>query len=741
MPRETIKFVVMPIDSKICWIFKKVEMRASFCGMILVSCIYLMPQFVEAQSSVCAEVRLSITQQAVIAGQAFSPKLAINNGSGTDLQQLSVNLDITDINDQSATNLFVILPPSLSGVTAVDGTGLLSAGTTGQATWTIRPTQQAAPTATTEYFVSGTLSYLQNGILISIPLFPTSIQVLPQPWLTVKYFLERTVYGQDLFSTNVESPVPFNLGLLVTNGGYGTAKAFTITSGQPQIVDNSKGLLVSFQIVSSQAGSNVLSPSLTLNLGDITHGQTAFGRWLMTASLQGTFTNFSASYVAEDDLGNTNLSVVAGVETHALIHAVRVDQPNDDGLPDFLVNDIPNPAGLPETVYCSDGPILPVVSVTNAIVTGAIDSSNLQIQLSSDLPAGWVYLQIPNPGQGKYTLAQVVRSDGHVVRLGDNAWTTQQTLHPPHEPAYTQDFLRIFDYNSTGNYTVSYAASVPSTIADPLFLVSSENPSGYKDSVSFTASVTPAATGNVLFLTNGVAFGTAPLINGSATSAPTALLPSGTNIITAEYGGDNNYSGSTNAIDQIVTNQPPVASPLFVTRTAGTTLKIPLSSLATNWSDAYGLPVSLIGVNFTSTNGQHVFALNLTTNNNGSYVITNTAYLGYVNPSNVNDQITYAIGDGLGDTNEGWINVVVSTSPLFGQTTGVLRPNGRSVTLNFAGQPGYRYSVQRSLNLATWVTIWTTNAPPAGPFKYTDTFGDLGGAVPASAYYRLTWNP
>jgi hypothetical protein len=212
-----------------------------------------------AQSSVCAEVKLSITQQAVVAGQAFAPTLALNNGSSSDLQQVSVVLNITDVNNQSATNLFAIIPPLLSGLTAVDGTGVVAAGTAGQATWTIRPTRQAAPSNTTQYFVSGALSYNQNGTLITLPLYPTSIQVLPEPFLTVKYFEERVVYSDDPFTPQIEPAVPFNLGVLVTNGGYGTAKALGLgstvmqtgtTSSVPLTLISSVGLTnLSFAVV------------------------------------------------------------------------------------------------------------------------------------------------------------------------------------------------------------------------------------------------------------------------------------------------------------------------------------------------------------------------------------------------------------------------------------------------------------------------------------------------------------
>jgi hypothetical protein len=49
--------------------------------------------------------------------------------------------------------------------------------------------------------------------------------------------------------------------------------------------------------------------------------------------------------------------------------------------------------------------------------------------------------------------------------------------------------------------------------------------------------------------------------------------------------------------------------------------------------------------------------------------------------------------------------------------------------------------VQRSTNLTTWASILTTNAPANGGFEVTDDFSDLGFVVPASAYYRLQWNP
>lgn len=553
---------------------------------------------VSAQDSVCAKVKLSITQRAVIAGQGFTPTLTINNGAGADVQKVSVVLDIRDGSGRSATNVFSISAPTLAGVSAVDGTGVVPAGGSGRANWLLRPTRQAAPTDPTQYFVGGTLSYTQNGVPITIPLYANSIQVLPQPYLTVKYFQERVVYSDDPFTVQVEPAVPFNLGILVTNAGHGTAKGFTIASGQPQIVDNEKGLLISFQIVSGQAGTNALSPSLTLNLGDVAFGQTAFGRWLMTASLQGEFTNFAASYQAIDDLGNTNLSVVAGVEAHMLVHAVRVDQPGDDGLPDFLVNDVPNPAGLPESVHLSDGPILPVGSVTNATVTGMISPANLQVRVAANLPAGWSYMQIPDPGQGTYALAGVVRSDGKVLRLGDNAWTTHRTLHPPHQAAYTENLLRIFDYNSTGSYTVNYTpAPAPDTTPPTSAVAALPSTSRATFQVQWSGQDNPGGSSiayyDVYVSTNGGLFG--PWLQQTRqTSALFQGVLGGQygfySVATDQAGNREAAHAAADALTMVsLTNQPPVLAAipdLFVN--AGGTLQFTLSA-----TDPDGTPDAL----------------------------------------------------------------------------------------------------------------------------------------------------
>jgi hypothetical protein len=62
------------------------------------------------------------------------------------------------------------------------------------------------------------------------------------------------------------------------------------------------------------------------------------------------------------------------------------------------------------------------------------------------------------------------------------------------------------------------------------------------------------------------------------------------------------------------------------------------------------------------------------------------------------------------------------------------------VTVNGVGVPGYTYQVQRTTDMVTWTTLASVTAPASSLFSVTDDFSDLG-SPPASAWYRIEWNP
>ncbi len=88
-------------------------------------------------------------------------------------------------------------------------------------------------------------------------------------------------------------------------------------------------------------------------------------------------------------------------------------------------------------------------------------------------------------------------------------------------------------------------------------LISSANPSAYGDSVTFTATVTSSSssetpTGDVTFMDGDTTLGTGTLADGTA-SLTISTLTAGDHSITAVYGGDANFAGSTSsAVTQTV---------------------------------------------------------------------------------------------------------------------------------------------------------------------------------------------
>ena len=413
----------------------------------------------QPDSGVCAKVKLEIDQNAVLTRTVFAGTLEVENGSGTSpIQGLRVTLDIRDDSGADAQSRFVVKGPDLEEMTAVDGTGMIGAGSTGIARFTFIPTRDAAALQPTSYKIGGTLRYLDpdSGLEVLLPLYPSSITVYPEANLVLKYFMQRDVYGDDPFTEDVVEPSePFSLGLLAQNTGGGMAHNFHITSAQPKIIDNKKGLLIDFKIIGSQVGSNVVAPSLTVDLGDIDSGQSQVARWLFTSSLQGKFIEYSASFEHSDQLGGKRTSLIDRTEIHELIHVVRDDRPGADGLMDFLANDVPDPDNLPDTLHLSDGTVAVVSAVTKGVADGTVTLSSRQIHITAAMPARWSYLQIPDPGPG-YQLYRVVRSDGKEIRVDDNAWNTDRSFPASQTGVRRENLLHLLDFNSTGSYTLYY---------------------------------------------------------------------------------------------------------------------------------------------------------------------------------------------------------------------------------------------------------------------------------------------
>ena len=416
-------------------------------------------------AAVCAKVRLQLSQDMTLTRSAFRGTLLLDNNGAGPLTDIQLTVDFRDGSGNSVSSLFAVTGPTLSGaLTGVGGSGSLAAGGEGAAEYLFIPTLDAAPFSPVTYFVGGTLRYTEDGRVVTIRLLPGVITVLPEARLTLEYFQQRDVYSDDPFTPEREPAEPFALALRVRNAGAGVARNFRITSAQPRIIENEKGLLIDFQLLGARLGNQPLNPSFNLNLGNVEPGESKVVIWDMTSSLQGKFIDYRASFEHVDALGSANLSLIQAVNIHELIHVVRADRAGDDTLPDFLVNDVADPNNFPDIVYLSQGTNASVSPGMNPSVNTPVTSNSLVVQLTVTMPAGFSYLRMPNPG-ADFRLVSVRRSDNKLIRAGDNAWTTDRTFPASQTSVVHEKLLHLFDHDSTGSYTLTYAPIIQDTNA------------------------------------------------------------------------------------------------------------------------------------------------------------------------------------------------------------------------------------------------------------------------------------
>jgi hypothetical protein len=259
-------------------------------------------------------------------------------------------------------------------------------------------------------------------------------------------------------------------------------------------------------------------------------------------------------------------------------------------------------------------------------------------------------------------------------------------------------------YSGDTNFTTSGAA-LTQTVGQgstSTALSSSQNPSTFGQSVTFTATVTGGAgtpTGTVTFRDGATVLGTVALNGSGQATFTTSSLAIGTHPITATYSGDANFTGSTSATLNQAVNQAGTATTLSSSQNPST-FGQPVTFTAT--VTASGAPTGTV----TFTDGGTVLG-NVAINGSGVATLTTSS----LSPGSHSIVATYS-GDATFQT---------STSPVLNQ---VVNQAATTTALASSKNPS-----EFGQPVTFTATVTSSGGTPAGTVTFKDGATVLGTAT------------
>lgn len=425
-----------------------------------------MLQYMETQSeNTCAQVKLEIKQKLVLTRQAFRGTLTIENGSSNAIEDILVDVNATNMETgfMATSREMQIAIEKIEGFEGEkDGAWRLGAGKKGVATILFIPTKYAAPENLTTYSFGGTLSFKDGSTTQNRSLFPVSLQVKPSPELDLTYFMQRDVYGDNPLTPDVVEPViPAEFSVLIHNKGKGDANNVRMITKKPEIVENEKGLLIDFDIISSSLNGGektmALDDDIATQFGTIAAGTASYATWDLTASLMGHFTEYDVSVTHVTDYGNPDLSLLDRVTIHELIHSLNATI-GDKVYRAWITNDESDAEDAPDHIYFANGTDEELLTLSEQTRMERIDNTHYRVTVPTDVPRNWFYTAVANPA-GKYAKILSITDETNNRPLDPaNFWTTDYTMKDGIDPQldYRLHIADIVSGKGTNKYIVEF---------------------------------------------------------------------------------------------------------------------------------------------------------------------------------------------------------------------------------------------------------------------------------------------
>ncbi len=607
-----------------------------------------------------------------------SNPVTLTNGvftvNATDNTAETVNLTATDSNSKTGTLTALVIG-------AAPAFGDYRSG--GSGNWNIPSTWQifnGSTWVTTLITPTTQKVTIQNGHTVNVTKRVTVNQVLVQTGGTVTNAQNLRLGGSgtalDIFGTvNAE-------GLQTTETGtIDTTTNWPLAASTTTIVENGGSLAVNGGNLSVDGTLQVVGGTVTTTAGDDISGS-------------GTMSILGGTVTVGAPGENNDFSVRTVNMTGGLLILGRNLSPIIENLT----------GGTIQFAATQTGFQIPQLTYANVILSGSIMNLNLgngNIVINGDLSiTGTTVVLVRAPLTAhSLTLGGTTQAAGTWGGLLSGAGNINTTYFTPAAPG---DFITV----TAGGPTITFGV-----------VTSSANPALPGTNVTFSMTINAVTrssgtpTGTVNFRIDGNVIGTGTLSGGVATFT-TSTLTHGSHTVVGEYAGDLNLTGTTNSMapDQVI-DTPPVAGNLAIARNPVLSVKVPLSTLLTNASDADGDPLN-ISVSPTSAN-------NATITVSGGLVFYSPP-AGFTNA----DAFTYTVTDNLGVSATGTVLVTIQVNNNQSQnlTISVL---GGPILIKGSGIPSYTYRLQFSDTSGpfVWQDLVSVTADGTGSFQYTDTSG------------------
>ena len=428
-------------------------------------------------ASVCATISLQFEQKMTMTRQAFRGTLSVFNGhEKTAMTNIHLKLDVYDEYGRKATDKeFQISLENLDGMTGdlqleTENGWTINAQETGVATILFIPTKFAAPTQDMLYSFGGELTYTDpfTGLTVTRQLFPVQLTVSPSPQLELTYFMQRDVFSDDPLTESIVEPAqPTEFALLINNIGYGDAKNVNMSTKEPQIVDNEKGLLIDFRLLYSllngKEKSLPIDEQIATEFGTIPSQSQMYAQWFFESTLIGHFVEYDVAYTHLTSYDNPNLSLIDTVSIHEMIRSVSVPATNPSLL-GWLVNDKADAADMPDALYLSDGSVQNL-NILNTMQIEPVDAKKCIVTCTPGV-GGWNYGVAETPMYSWRNVTKVTRlSDGADISL-HNVWQTPCILRDGADPVNINRLHIADNIESTTSYRVEFSEKLVHNKAD-----------------------------------------------------------------------------------------------------------------------------------------------------------------------------------------------------------------------------------------------------------------------------------